>query len=129
MNDPAAPSKNLNHRWTDAFNAGDLRLLMTMYEPDAVVVPNPGAEPVQGHDAIEAVIRKFLAMGGQLRTTPRPWIIRGDIALSSMDYVMDGGHDEDGNPVDLRGITTEVARRQADGTWKYVIDQPFMSEG
>jgi len=27
--------------------------------------------------------------------------------------------------VDLGGNTTEVIRRQYDGTWRYVIDDPF----
>lgn len=38
----------LNREWAAAFNAGDLDTLMGMYEPDAVLVPGPGAEPVQG---------------------------------------------------------------------------------
>ena len=116
---------SLNEHWRDAFNAGDLTALMSTYEPDALIVPGPGADPLQGHDAIRAALEWFLALGGTLRFTPRHWLVQGDIAFSSIDFVMDGGTDADGNPVDLRGTTSEVLRRQDDGRWKYVIDHPF----
>ena len=122
---PTAPTHDLNQEWCDAFNAGDLDLLMTMYEPDAVLVPGPGAPPLQGEVEIEAALRGFLSMGGKLRFTPRYWFPNGNLALGSIAFVMDGGHDPDGNPVDLRGVTSEVVRRQPDNTWKYVIDHPF----
>lgn len=115
----------LNQQWCDAFNAGDLPALMATYEHDAVIVPGPGAEPLQGHSAIEAALGWFLGLGGKLRFTPRYWLIRDDVALASIAFTMDGGTDPDGNAVDLHGITAEVLHRQADGTWKYVIDHPF----
>ena len=122
--DPDRPHA-LNQQWCDAFNAGDLAALMDTYEPDAVIVPGPGAEPLQGHAAIEGAMTWFLGLGGTLRFTPRYWLVSGDIAMSSIAFTMDGGKDADGNPVDLRGETAEVIRRQPDGTWKYVIDHPF----
>lgn len=99
---------------------------MATFEPDAVIVP-PGAEPLQGAAAIEAALAWFLGLGGTMRFTPRHWLVQGDIALSSVAFVMDGGVDSDGNPVDLRGVTSEVLRRQSDGRWKYLIDHPAAS--
>ena len=116
---------DLNRQWGEAFNAGDLPRLMEFYEPDAVLVPGPGAEPVRGLEAIEASLRWFLGLGGTIRFTPRHWLVQGDLALGSIAFVLDGGRDGDGNPVELHGITSELVRRQADGTWKYVIDHPF----
>lgn len=115
----------LNEQWRDAFNAGDLELLMTMYEDDAVLVPGPGADPISGHDAIRSSLTWFLGLGGTLRYTPRHWLEQGDLVLSSIAFTMDGGTDEAGNPVELAGVTNEIARRQPDGTWKYVVDHPF----
>lgn len=117
--------KALNMKWAAAFNAGDLDALMTMYEPDAVLVPGPGADPVQGADAIRAALQWFLGLGGTLQFTPVHWIVDGDLALSSVAFHLEGGHDADGNPVPLRGVTAEVLRRNPDGTWKYAIDHPF----
>jgi ketosteroid isomerase-like protein len=98
---------------------------MTMYEPDAVLVPGPGADPVQGTEAIRGALQWFLALGGTLHFTPVHWILAGDLALSSVAFHMEGGHDADGTPVPLQGVTAEVLRRHTDGTWKYVIDHPF----
>ena len=122
--DPNRPHA-LNEQWRDAFNAGDLPALMATYEPDALIVPGPGAEPLQGHAAIEGALTWFLGLGGKLRFTPRHWLVQDDIAFSSIAFTMNGGADADGNPFDLHGITSEVLRRQTDGTWKYVIDHPF----
>jgi ketosteroid isomerase-like protein len=44
---------------------------------------------------------------------------QGDLALLRNDYSLDLG----GMPI--TGCTAEVARRQADGSWLYVIDNPF----
>ena len=115
----------LNQQWCDAFNAGDLNALMATYEPDAVIVPGPGADPLHGLAAIEGAMTWFLGLGGTLSFTPRYWLVTGDLALSSIAFTMDGGTDPGGNPVDLHGVTSEVMRRQPDGTWKYVIDHPF----
>lgn len=122
---PATRPHDLNRNWCDAFNAGDLPLMMSMYEPDAALVPGPGAVPVSGTAAIEASLTWFLGLGGKLRFTPRHWLVAGDLGLGSIAFEMDGGTDPDGNPFPLRGVTSEVARRQPDGSWKYVIDHPF----
>jgi ketosteroid isomerase-like protein len=122
--DPNRPHA-LNDFWRDAFNAGDLAALMSTYEDGAIIVPGPGADPLHGHDAIADALSSFLALGGTLRYTPRHWLVQDDIAFSSIAFTLDGGTSADGNRVDLHGITTEVLRRQADGTWKYVIDHPF----
>ncbi len=46
-------------------------------------------------------------------------------SITRIAFVMNGGHEGDGNPVELHGTTSELVRRQPDGTWKYVIDHPF----
>jgi uncharacterized protein (TIGR02246 family) len=127
MNDPTSPN-DLNQQWCDAFNAQDVPRLMTLYEPDAVLVPGPGAPPLQGHAAIETALRSFLALGGQLSFRPRHWLVQSDLALGSIAFTLDGGRDGDGRPVTLHGTTAEVVRRR-DGTWRYVIDHPFSDVG
>lgn len=115
----------LNEQWRDAFNAGDLDRLMDMYEPEAVLVPGPDAEPVTGHAAIKDALTWFLRLGGTVSFTPRHWLIHGDLVMSSIAFTMHGATAEDGSPVQLTGISSELARRQHDGTWKYLIDHPL----
>ena len=33
-----------------------------------------------------------------------------------------------GKPVSMAGQSTEVVRRQLDGTWRYVVDNPYAVE-
>ncbi len=50
--------------------------------------------------------------------------ITGDIALLNSPWTQ-VGTDPEGNEVSFAGITAEVVRKQADGTWKYIIDDPW----
>ena len=93
-------------------NARDIEGLLDLYEDDGVVVFQPG-QPSVGRDAIR---EGFVAMLSGSATFSadgqRPSIVTGDIALTSAKLGPDM-------------VTAEVARRQPDGTWKWVIDNPF----
>jgi ketosteroid isomerase-like protein len=117
--------EEINIRWGEAFNAADIPALLELYEPGAVLIPAPGAEPVSGLDAIEASLRWLAGTGGKLTYQPRFWLQNGDLAMGRIDFRLSGGAGPDGSPIDLAGGTAEVARRQPDGTWKYVFDHPF----
>lgn len=121
----AARPFRLNEQWRDAFNARDLPLLLSMYEPDAVLTLEPGGAPIRGQAAIGQALTGFLGLGGTLSFEPRYWLEQGDIALCSIAFVLAGAHDPTGAPMELRGVTAEVLRRQDDGSWKYVVDHPF----
>jgi ketosteroid isomerase-like protein len=47
----------------------------------------------------------------------------GNIALTQAKWSVNGT-DADGKPVTMSGRSAEVVRRQADGTWLFVIDNP-----
>jgi len=117
--------EEINVRWTEAFNAGDLAAMLELYEPDAMLVPGPDEAPVSGLVAIEASLRQLIGLRGKITFAPRYWLQHGDLALGGIDFHLVDGTDPSGNPVDLRDGTAEVARRQPDGTWKYVFDHPF----
>ena len=96
-------------------NAGDVSGMTALFEPDAVIELNDG-QLVRGKAAIHAFFAKLQVTGigpegrrfelGQ----QRPALICGDLALTSTRSI-------DGD------ITTEVARRQADGTWLWILDR------
>jgi uncharacterized protein (TIGR02246 family) len=109
--------------FTDAFNTGDIDVVMTLYEPDAVVVPQPG-QVVSGTAAIRESLSGFLALKGKIAIEPRRILTSGDVALLNTTWKLEGTA-PDGSPLNLGGETTEVIRRQPDGTWLYTIDDPF----
>ncbi len=102
----------------DAFNAGDDEALADLYEDDAAMATPEGIF-VRGRVAIREQWSGFIALGGTIQMVTRHAVIVGDTALLSNDwhFVCPGA--------ELSSRTSEVARRQRDGTWKYVIDHPY----
>ena len=111
-------------RFQQAFNAGDLDGLMALYEPDAVMMPQPGAEPVKGTRAIRSALEGFLALKGTLELKTVHVIQHGDLALLRSAWRVTGTG-PDGEPVEMSHRSAEVVHRQADGSWRYIIDHPF----
>ena len=107
------------HRLVEAaFNAGDTDALVALYEEDAAMA-TPDGTFVNGQDAIREQWSGFVALGGTIQMTTRYAVIVGDTALLSNDWNFAGAG------MELSSRTAEVARRQPDGTWRYVIDHPY----
>jgi uncharacterized protein (TIGR02246 family) len=101
-----------------AFNAGDIDALVALYEDDAAMA-TPDGSFVNGQDAIREQWSGFVGLGGNIQMTTRYAVIVDDTALLSNDWHFTGAG------MELSSRTAEVARRQPDGTWKYVIDHPY----
>lgn len=104
---------DLARLWRECANEGDIDGILALYEPDAVTTFGSGA-PQVGHAAIRAALETVLANrkpGGSVAGGLRPTLIAGDLALTSARIG------------DTR-VTAEVARRQPDGTWLWVLDRP-----
>jgi len=107
----AAQPEDLGRFFIDRANAGDVAGLVALYEAEAVLAFPPG-QVTTGSQAIRQVYERLLAgkptfTAGEIQ----PALRNGDLALTSTRLA--GG-----------GATVEVARRQPDGTWLWVIDQP-----
>lgn len=117
FDDPAA----LSARFVSAFNAGDLNRLDALYEERGVVVPVPG-HAVAGPGR-SAANRHLLGLGLPMTAETRRVYVADDIALLLVDWSLNGTG-PDGREVAMKGTATDVVRRGADGTWRYVIDNP-----
>jgi uncharacterized protein (TIGR02246 family) len=119
---PAMKPEDCDLLIAEFINAGNIDAVVDLYEPDATFMAEPG-KPVTGHAAIREVMAGFIA--GKPRLTMQvPIVIQnGDLALLVSDYsvTMPGA---DGQPSTSSARGTEVVRRQADGTWRFVIDNP-----
>ncbi len=102
--------EDLGRLFLERANAGDVDGLVALYEPDAVLAA-PSGEVVAGADAIREVYAGLLASRPAFEDLgQRPALRGGDLALTSSR--VPGG-----------GATAEVARRQPDGTWLWMLDQ------
>lgn len=103
--------------------AGDLDGLVELYEADAVFEPAPGVT-CAGHDAIRAALAELLVIGPRITYRGEPSVLAtGDVALVSNDWTMTGTA-PDGTEVCQGGVSADLVRRRADGTWRVLIDQP-----
>ena len=93
-------------------NEQDAEGVAGLYEEGAVLAFPPGQFTV-GRDAIHAPWATFLADAPHFEPEPPlPTLISGELALTSTP------------PKDDAGARAQVVRRQPDGTWLRVLDQP-----
>ena len=124
---PAYTPEEVHQLFSKHFSAADIDALLSLYEPTATFVPQPG-QPVSGSAAIREALQAFLALKGRFNMEPGKVILANDIALLFSKWTL-SGKDPEGNAVELSGQTSDVVRRQADGSWLFVIDNPFGAAG
>src|SRR4051794_35453685 len=111
-NEKALKPEDLTHLFVERANAGDAEGLAALYEEDAVMAYPPGSQTV-GRAAIRELWEKVLAHAPHFEPeAPLPTLVSGDIALTSTP------------PSDGSGARAQVVRRQPDGTWLRLLDQP-----
>jgi uncharacterized protein (TIGR02246 family) len=107
----------------EAFNRADLEALIALYEPTATMVPQPG-QMAEGHTAIREALNRFLATKPSLALEKKSLVVAGDIALLIVQATLDGTG-PDGAPIHMEHRSSDVLRRQPDGRWLFVIDNPW----
>lgn len=118
LGEAAMQAGDLHQRVQTALNDGDVARLVDLYEPDARMVRDDGSV-AEGLDAIRDIWAGLVAVGGEINMTTRYVIETADTALLSNSWTFQV---ED---MSFAGVTAEVARRQADGSWRYLIDNPY----
>ena len=123
---PAHTPEDVHATFTQLFSDGDLEGVMALYEPGAQLIPQPGALPISG-PAIRQVLKGFLALRPTMSIQTTGVVKTQDIALLRSNWTL-SGKGADGRPVEMSHRSVEVVRRQADGTWRFLIDDPFGGE-
>ena len=110
MTPPRNPGE-MYEAFAKAYHADDLETIMSLYEPDAIREAQMG----------------LLTIKGTMKVGATTTLTSGDVAISRCSWTLIGTG-PDGSPVDISGDSTEVLRRQADGTWRLVFDLPWWLE-
>jgi ketosteroid isomerase-like protein len=105
------------------FSQGDVEAVMAMYEPRAILVAQPG-QVAEGAAGLRAALNGFLSLKPTLTMGNFRLVVAGDLALSIVKWTLQGTG-PDGQAVHMEGTTSDVLRRQGDGTWLFVIDNPW----
>ena len=104
----------------ERFNSGEISAMMDLYEPEAVLIADDG-RTVTDRDQIAAALERDLRLGLPLQAKARHVFVAGNIAQIVVDWSIDGTG-PDGEHVHLGGSASDIARRGADGLWRYLID-------
>ena len=114
----------LHRAFQDAFNRHDLEAIVALYEPGAVLASVNG--PVEGTDAIREWYRHVLATRPTIALQTLGMNRAGDLAMLHGKWILrdpiPSGH------IEREGHNTEMARRQPDGRWLFVIDNPSVPQ-
>ncbi len=113
MYKPAKEPNDLERFFVERANAGDVEGLVALYESNAALDCGDG-EVMIGIEQIRQFFINFLDSRPQLAPSLQaPALHNGNLALTS-------------SKLSNGDITAEVARRQPDGNWLWIIDQFFI---
>jgi len=118
----ARQPEELHQLFAACVNAHDIDALLALYEHDSTAADLEG-HSLQGTDNLRAFLLGFLSIVKQIDGGTRKALVSGDIALLSSTWqaVLTA---PDGGIATVTGTSAEVARRQSDGTWRFLIDDP-----
>ena len=108
---------------TYGINNRNLNFLMTLYEPVACFASQPG-KLVEGQEGIFESLRSFIDLNGKLDLRVKRVLKANDIALVTTEWSFNGTG-RDGKHVHMAAKSADVLRQQSDGTWRFIIDNPW----
>ena len=120
---PAQTPAEIHTLFRDAYNLGDVEALVALYEPNATLIV--GGESVSGSEEIRKSIKNILKHKSRITLETQSVIESAQgIAVLHGSWVVERVTGP-GAELTTRGLSTEVVRRQPNGTWLFLIDNPY----
>ena len=118
-----ATLRTLDAEWSRAAGAKDVEKTVSYYADDALVMP-PNSPVLTGKAAARAMWSGMFSapgFGGGWKATKVEVARSGDLAYVTGSYEITE-NDASGKPMTDKGKFLEVWKKQADGSWKCVVD-------
>ena len=122
MSKKTTPEEVLNSI-VEGINTGNIDSLMTLYESGACFATQPG-QLAKSPESVRQCLLNFIDLRGNLDLKVKRVLQASDLALVTTEWSF-SGTGPDGNPVNMAAKSADVLRQQDDGTWKFVIDNPW----
>ena len=81
-------------------------------------------DSLQRPESVRQSLRSFIDLKGKLDLKIKRMLQASDLALVLTEWSF-SGTEPDGNPVNISAKSADVLRQQDDGTWRFVIDNPW----
>lgn len=107
---------------TSAFHKGDIKGIMASYETEATVVFEPELT-ISNRAAIRSAFEQAFQIKPIFTYGGHEVFVNGDIAIHLAPWKMTGTA-PDGSVINQKGLSIAVLRKQKDGKWLMVFDNP-----
>lgn len=115
-------AKDVHAALAAAYNTGDLQTVLSIYDVDGIIVPEPD-KPVSGREKFANAVKGILAIKGTMEIKTVYCLESGDVAIGRSEWSI-----KDGSETKVAAKGVELLKRQPDGTWKVLIDHAFGAE-
>ena len=105
-----------------AFETKDINGVLATYEKNAIVMFEPG-KPLSGHDNLKQAFSEFVKFNPKYTFKGHEVFIADDIATHIAPWDMVGTL-PDGNKIEQSGLSVAILRKQLDGSWLMIQDNP-----
>lgn len=89
-----------------------------------VFASEPG-QVINDLNSIRQTLQRFINTGARLEAKVKRVIHTSDLALLITEWLISGTEPTEGTPINSAGRGTIVLRRQSDGTWLIVVENPW----
>lgn len=109
-------------KMVSAFESKNIDGVLATYEDNAIVMFEP-QKPVQGKEKLRSVFTQFVGMNPKYTFSGHEVYISEDIATHIAPWTM-VGQMPDGTKIEQSGLSVAILRKQADGNWLMIQDNP-----
>jgi uncharacterized protein (TIGR02246 family) len=114
---PAKSPEQICQLFQQYMAQGDIEALLSIYDPEAVFL-NQSGEVKQGREGLREELAPLASAKAIFDFSIKQIIQSGDIALMDTQWTVS-------SPQAMSAYAIEVARRQPDGAWCWLIGDPF----
>jgi uncharacterized protein (TIGR02246 family) len=119
---PAAAVAFFRH----CIHSGDLQGAVSCFDKDATYIERDGQE-IKGLENIEKAMQHLCTWKPDIKGSKQRVTIVGNSAIWIDKWTLKASM-PDGNAIEMTGATACMMKRNADGIWVWVVDNPFAAD-
>ena len=102
---------------------GDVDGALSCFDAEAVYIPTLG-NVVKGTAEIRKGLERLCGMKPNLQAKRSMGFEAGDLASWVDEWTLQATL-PDGTALNMKGVSSDILKRQSDGTWVYLVDNPY----